>query len=320
MIKRTLFSLALIILTSLFLLPLSPAIAQDSSAEDVIAAVNNLRSSNNLAVYLVDSGLMDYAQQHSKYQASINTWTHQHSDGTLPGSKGLVENVAVGSVGYLNVTDLISAIWADALHMKTMVGYTSGYIGVGVASNATSTYVTLDLRPGNAAPAVSSIQSVSAAVSTLATSTTAPFVPIITNTPLSDGSIVHIVANNETLWYIAVSYGVTVKDIRELNGIPEGSNAIYVGKKLIIRSAPTTTPTIPVTPSATATRVASRTPRPPTPTRTPTSTATPSPSATPTKAPFLPISSLPNNKTIAMVLIGIGVIGLAVILITGFRK
>ena len=160
--KRTLFSLTFIVLASLFLSPLSPAMAQDISAEDVIAAVNNLRSSNNLAVYLVDSGLMNYAQQHSKYQASINTWTHQRSDGTFPGSKGLVENVAVGNVGYLNVSDLISAIWADALHMKTMVGYTSGYIGVGVASNSTSTYVTLDLRPGDAAPAMSSVQSVSA--------------------------------------------------------------------------------------------------------------------------------------------------------------
>jgi LysM repeat protein len=320
MIKRYIFSLLFIILISLFLSPISPALAQDFSADDIIAAVNNLRASGSLAPYQVDSGLMDYAQQHSEYQASINTSTHQHSDGTLPWAKGLIENVAEGDKGFLTVNDIISAIWADAVHMKTMVGYTSGYIGVGVASNDTTTFVTLDLQPGSAAPAVDAPQSASLAASTQTTSTPAPFVPIITNTPLSDGSIVHVVASGETLWEIAISYGVKVNDIRALNGLSEGSNSIYVGQKLKIRPAVTATPTIPVTPSATTTREPSRTPRPPTPTRTPTSTATLSPSPTPTKAPLLPIPSLPDNKTIALGLIGIGVIGLVVILITGFRK
>jgi LysM repeat protein len=320
MIKRYFFSLFCIILVSLFLSSVSPALAQDFSASDVIAAVNDLRAKGSLAPYQVDSGLMDYAQQHSEYQASINTSTHQHSDGTLPWSKGLIENVAAGGAGFLTVNDIISAIWADALHMKTMVGFSSGYIGVGIASNDTTTFVTLDLQPGSAAPAVDAPQSVLLAASTQTTSTPAPFVPIITNTPLSDGSIVHVVVSGETLWQIAISYGVKVNDIRSLNGLAAGSNSIYVGQKLKIRPAVTATPTLPVTPSATATHEPSRTPRPPTPTHAPTSTATRSPSPTPTKAPFLPVSNLPDNKTIALGLIGIGVIGLAVLVITGFRK
>ena len=220
MIKRSLNSLLFIILACLFFSPLSPALAQDFSAEDVIAAVNTLRAGGNLAAYKVDSGLMDYAQQHSEYQASTNTSTHQHSDGTLPWANGLIENVAVGDKDYLTVNDLISAILADALHMKTMVGFTSGYIGVGVASNDTSTYVTLDLHPGSVVPAVDLHQSVSLAASTKVTSTPAPFVPIITNTPIPDGSIVHVVASGETLWQIAISYVVKVNDIRALNWLP----------------------------------------------------------------------------------------------------
>lgn len=152
------------------------------------------------------------------------------------------------------------------------------------------------------------------------TNTPPPFVPLTTNTPQADGSIIHVVASGETLWEIALSYGVSVADLRQLNGLSSTSNAIYDGQKLIIRLPVTATATTPVTPSATATRQPSRTPHPPTQTRTPTITSTPSPSPTSTKAPLFSLPNLPDNKTIAYILIGLGVIGLFVILITGFRK
>ncbi len=150
-------------------------------------------------------------------------------------------------------------------------------------------------------------------------STPAPFVSLITSTPQSDGSIIHIVQNNETLWQIALSYGVSVAALRQLNGLSETSNAIYIGQRLIIRLPVTATATTPVTPSATPTRQPSRTPRPPTPTRTQTITSSPSPSPTSTKAPLISLPNMPDNKSIAYVLIGLGVVGLFVILITGFR-
>jgi LysM repeat protein len=153
-----------------------------------------------------------------------------------------------------------------------------------------------------------------------ATGTPAPFVPLITNTPQADGSIIHIVSSGETLWEIALSYGVKVADILQLNGLSANSNAIYVGQKLIIRLPLTATPTTPVTPSETATRQPSRTPRPPTPTRTQTLSPTPSPAPTSTKAPLLSLPISPDNKTIAYVLIAVGVVGLFVVLIAGFRK
>ncbi len=159
-----------------------------------------------------------------------------------------------------------------------------------------------------------------ASAQTTSTATPAPFAPIITSTPQADGSIVHVVASDETLWQIALSYGVKVADILEMNGLQANTNAIYVGEKLIIRLPVTATATLPVSPSATATRQPSRTPRPPTPTRTPTMAATSTPSFTPTNAPLIQLPNMPDQKTLAFVLIGIGVVGLFAILLTGFRK
>lgn len=308
------------ILACLMVLPASTKAASDFSAQDVIAAVNALRTGSGLAAYQVDAGLMKIAQQHSEHQASINEATHTHSNGQSAGDMGLVENIAMGDLGFLTVDYVISPIWADALHMKTMVGFTSGSMGVGVASNDTNTFVTLDVRVSGA---VTSIQSASLGVAqaqAAASSTPAPFVPIVTNTPGADGSIVHIVQSGETLWEIALSYGLKVADILELNGLSAGSNNISVGQKLIIRGPVTATPTLPPAASSTPTLQPTRTPKPPTPTRTPTRFVTATPSPTPTRPPLIKLPPMANSKSLAYGLIGLGVIGLVALLLTSFRK
>ena len=51
----------------------------------------------------------------------------------------------------------------------------------------------------------------------------------------SDGSVVHTVKSGDNLWDIAKKYGVSVEQIRKLNGL--SSNAVLkIGQKLIIRS------------------------------------------------------------------------------------
>jgi DNA-binding CsgD family transcriptional regulator/LysM repeat protein len=61
--------------------------------------------------------------------------------------------------------------------------------------------------------------------------------------PQEDGSIIHTVEEGQTLWSIAVAYDVPVNQLRFLNQISEGSDVIYVGQQLYIRTASTQIPT-----------------------------------------------------------------------------
>ncbi len=105
---------------------------------------------------------------------------------------------------------------------------------------------------------------------------------IVTATPQPDGSIVHIVQEGETLATLAEVYGVSMAEIRALNGLAPTANLIFPGQRLIIRLAPTPTVTPTITPTVPR---PTRTPTPVTPTRTPAPTKTPMPTLTPTVTP-----------------------------------
>lgn len=222
--------LAALILSALF--PRA-ARAQSESGYDIITQVNALRAAQGLEAYTVDSGLMAYAQQHSQYQADTQNSTHQHSDGSYAWGIGLNENIAVGSAGFMSPYIAVYQIWQDWVHLEPMIGYTSGQAGAGVALGADgNVYYTLNVRAG--APVA---QSTSVPQQTpLRSQVTAPFVPLITNTPNPEGVIIHIVGPGESLWGIAVSYGVTMDAIRGLNGMAASDTTIYEGQRLVIRT------------------------------------------------------------------------------------
>jgi LysM repeat protein len=55
--------------------------------------------------------------------------------------------------------------------------------------------------------------------------------------------VIHQVQSGQSLWSIAIKYGVKIDSIRRLNNIsPEGT--IYMGQKLIIKSPGSNTPMI----------------------------------------------------------------------------
>ena len=273
--------LAALILSALF--PRA-ARAQSESGYDIITQVNALRAAQGLEAYTVDSGLMAYAQQHSQYQADTQNSTHQHSDGSYAWGIGLNENIAVGSAGFMSPYIAVYQIWQDWVHLEPMIGYTSGQAGAGVALGADgNVYYTLNVRAG--APVA---QSTSVPQQTpLRSQVTAPFVPLITNTPNPEGVIIHIVGPGESLWGIAVSYGVTMDAIRGLNGMAASDTTIYEGQRLVIRTGVQA-----LSPTPTGAQPTSPTPPPsPTPTPTRTPTRAPAPSPTPTAVPRAPLTA-----------------------------
>jgi LysM repeat protein len=325
----------------LVLLPRSAAAAPRSAGPmDVIAAVNALRASYGLPAYAVDGGLMAFSQSHTDYQASIGYPTHQHKDGTYPDAHGVYENIAVTS-GF-NLDFVMNTVWSDEIHMTTMVGIPTGYIGAGVATGSDGdTYYTIDVRKtsgqvGLPSRAVATLSAGGAANQTLF-ATQPPIAPLVTATPRANGFLVHTVGYGQTLWDIAVAYGVHIDDLRALNSIPDGSVAIYTGQKLLVRVPLPSTATAAVK-TASAAPAASQlaaqgtaqaltpsptprpthTPRPPTRTPLPTPTDAPQPSATST--PTAPLLSIPSTKTFGMGLIVACGIGLLALAFTGLKK
>ena len=130
-----------------------------------------------------------------------------------------------------------------------------------------------------------------------------PISPVIVSTPSENGAIYHIVQYGQTLEMIASAYGVSVPELRSLNGLGEGVSDIYIGQTLTIRVAqpPTETPTLtPTTPPPT------RTPRSITPIMTPT----PIPTATATPRSMIPQGVTIQRKVLGFILLGIGTAGL----------
>jgi len=59
---------------------------------------------------------------------------------------------------------------------------------------------------------------------------------IYPNTPAADGSVLHVVKPGETLWLIAITYGVKIDEVLKLNNIPKDS-PIYPGQQLVIKKS-----------------------------------------------------------------------------------
>ena len=311
----------LVLIALLVCLP-QDTFAQRETGYDLVNAVTDLRALHGLAPYTIDPGLMEYAQEHAEYQAAIGSGTHRHSDGSLPQDIGLIENVAGGHEGVVTSAIVVYEIWVDWGHRHTLIGYSTGDIGAGVAlSENGQVYYSVDIRPGEEVP----VGLISGAAD--------PVDLPVTSTPNEDGSIIHTVKNGETLWSIAISYGVMVDDIRDLNGIPGDSTLIQIGQELLIRPANPTTPT----PSQVATRTQKGSPTQPLE-ENPPSTVIPSPSSTAREPAsytnaeplldLIPSSTPPaadtaagmaDNKTAAIILIAVAV-GLIPLVILGFRS
>jgi len=310
----------MVLLAILFPANLSPVQAQAGAASELIAQVNAYRAANGLEPYAIDGELMALAQDHSEYQASIQSCTHIRENGSDPAAHGIsAENIACGN--NLSVQGAIYSQWSDQIHTATMLGPDTGLVGAGVATSGNIVYYTLDVKRLSGdftydPPAADNNANGNQVMQNPASQYNA------TSTPNPDGSITHIVKYGDTLIDISNTYGVSMADIISINKLDPANPAIFERQVLIIRLAFTETPflTATYTPRPpTRTPLPTRTPRP---THTPTVYHTPLPTRTPTSEPLIKIPTFEDlgaaRRVMAYTFIGIGALGLFLLVLTAF--
>ena len=232
--------------------------AQGDSAATVINTINQLRSQGGLAPLKSHPALMQISRQHSKYQASIGTWTHYSADGSRPIDRAyaagfgngatifISENVAYGTDA--SIMEIINGPWNDPDHHHTMYNPQAKYIGAGVAYSGDLVFYTVDTghfvgdpAPTPEFPAVSSTPSGSVFPTP---------VPVVVSTPNSDGSVIHIVGAGQSLWTIAAVYEISLEILNEINQFEEDA-VLLPGDQIIIQPSYTPTRTPIGEPSAT---------------------------------------------------------------------
>jgi uncharacterized protein YkwD/LysM repeat protein len=315
-VKLSIITFVVVILSSI---PVhSPVSAQAGSASDLINAVNALRQSQGLAPYTVDSFLMGFAQTQSDYMASLGTWTHTRADGSTAYDYGIKENVAMGTD--MSVSYCVNAVWSDAVHWETMMGYATGTVGAGVTLSDGYVYYTLNVLPEESTYVENvenenSTESINTSVSQY--ENVRYIQQVITSTPNEDGIIIHVVQYGETLWTIAEAYGVLIDQILRNSLLPQSTTEVFEGQELIIQTATEPTPTVSPTPTEIP---PTPTPTQPRPTMTPFPTRTPAPTRTPTEPPSIFHRTLSDGKSLGTGLIILCGAGLLFVVYQGFIK
>ena len=252
-----------------------PERSELNSAYDLIAAVNQLRTSNGLPAYQINTALMAAAQAHSDYQASIGSVTHSGSGGTRPKDRAVAAGYGDGATVYVseNIAGGISMtyqsavqMWqGDSLHLNTMLGTNYQDAGAGVATAGGMTFITLDVGyvAGSAGSGSSGSSSSGSGAPAIAPPTTVALFPVQVAKPGPDGSIMHEVQAGQSLWSIAATYKVEISDLLALNGFTRDT-FIFPGDKILIKAADitpsATTQTAPDLETAQATRKPTRAP------------------------------------------------------------
>jgi LysM repeat protein len=234
--------------------------AQSYDPYTLIAEVNALRSANGLPELIPDPILMSVSQSHADYMASIGSVTHYSADGSRPFQRSLAAgypvagDLSLGGFHSENITagtnmtpaEAVSQWTGDEPHLNTMLSPQYKDIGAGVSIVGNKIYYVIDTsrKSGSAVPAYipqvvngTPVVNLNPLVST-----------IFPSTPAADGSVIHQVRSGETLWLIAITYGVKIDEILALNNLPKDS-PIYPKQELIIKKglvpppSPTSTPT-----------------------------------------------------------------------------
>ncbi len=337
--QKIFLTLALLVaITAAFQIQQS-AFAQAGSAYDLINEVNGLRASNGLPPLEIDPALMASAQGHSDYMSSIDSLTHSGLGGSRPRDRAVAAGYGAGAAVFIaeniaganNLTahDAVYTTWTDSLNLSTMTNSAYTHIGAGVAVSGPFVYYTLDVgyisgKPGSEPTAAPTSPNQAPADTSSPAPTEAPAYIVQTAAPLPDGSIMHEVKQGQSLWSIAIAYGVNIDDLQKLNNLGS-SEVVWPGDKLIIAPSftPTVSPTVTQTPKPpTRTPRPTSTQRPATPTRTPTAEVTLTQQAVSPASLVLsaPSGGLISRHTLGMSIIVVCAIGVILVLVGGLKK
>lgn len=241
------------------------------SPADIINAVNDLRLQNGLNALVVHDVLMEVAaEQANALAASEGMIGHERPCGMTLGQQLLLKGFPLwGDLsmdGYrsenwvmaFTAEDAIAAWLGDDLHTNTMLSPNRSDIGAAVAVSG-QVYVVLEtaLRTNSgqmqhtAYDILTSIPITQAACMGWSTQNAEHgalsqySVPVELNTARPDGDVVHEVKYGQTLWSIAIQYGITIEQIKRLNNLTE--DTVVPGWKLLVQKgatqpAPFTTP------------------------------------------------------------------------------
>ena len=262
--QKSTLSLILVLVISITLVPYQIALADTSAslplqttANELIAAVNSLRLANGLPAYSVNSILMQVAQDQANYMAATGQVAHRPglTQRMLDAGYPLAGDLSQGGFRAENITggnktaaQAVQEWTGDALHLNTMLSPNLAEIGAGVARVGNTYYMVIDC----ALPTTSGQpQAYTPGPDDPVVGTSAPgdfIVPIVTSAPDENGLVYHEVQSGQTLWAIAIEYGVKIDEIRALNNLESGTD-IFPGDKLLVQKG---APPLPATVTSTA--------------------------------------------------------------------
>jgi len=333
LISKAVLCLALILLLALPLVQAAaaPHNQEASGAEEVIAAVNLLREANGLPALKVNKALMSAAQEHSEYMAYIGAWTHKGLNNSLPEDRALeagygdgesfviFENIASGRIQPAGAMK----VWLeDGRNLSVLLLPEGVDVGAGAAAGHGGAFYTLlvgyVVEEANATPpSLPNEGSTPFPVTPAPTATPRGEKPVLTAVPEKNGSIIHEVEAGQTLFSIALAYGIGLDQLLAQNGLTPDA-VIFPGNKLVIRPANTRTPS--PEPSATM-QQATATRRP---TRTPTVTPAPGALLASPQPPVTAVSPSPSRPPLSdplvLTIIVLAAIGVSLLLIGTLLK
>ncbi len=235
-------------MVALLLFPL-PVYADSTStpedevtAYDLINGVNNIRVGNGLPALIVSDIIIGVAQVTAETMAANNMSGHIGGvrDRIAAAGYGVgdtvwaTENFAMGP---MSLNAILYNAWGDDLHMKPMADSNYCHIGAGVATASDGTvYYIVQAAYTDFDICNSRNSSTAQAGTATTTSIISQYInPVLTATPQSDGSLLHIVQYGQTAWSIAEAYNVKLEDLINYNYyLTEEDSEVYVGQHIYI--------------------------------------------------------------------------------------